>query len=461
MRIRLFGEARREVGFVDAMVALHDGLYEGDPESITSTRIVLNYAALNLNIVLLGRNFAVNESAGTARGIIDTINIFDTESGTLAATFDQMNLSLADVVAASRTVDNANFGDQDTSDESALFNLLWNQGITYRSADFVNEGQPDAFGPNHPELNTKLPWSDDVVYNMTMSGRGEYFEFGNGNDRVFGEGGNDTLKGDNGNDTLSGGFGFDWLHGGNGSDKLYGGFGEDVLNGNFGNDTLDAGHMNDQIYGGFGNDLIIGWHGNDLAEGGVGNDILRMHQGNDIAYGNIGNDRIDGGGGHDTLYGNEGNDTIDGWFGNDRIVDSDGDSDPGRSDDVMTGGPGSDTILSTSGHDRISTGWGADRVEIYYDPEVEGDRFMWVVIEDLWPADTLYIETRHLDELHAGYRAAQNNADADWWTEFLYESGDAAFFASDRLLVRMDGVSATESLFMEITSNGFDIGPWL
>ena len=75
------------------------------------------------------------------------------------------------------------------------------------------------------------------VENLTLTGSGNYFGFGNHSDNVLiGNIGNNRLIGGRGNDVLRGEAGYDLLLAGDGDDKLYGGTGNDILRGDAGND---------------------------------------------------------------------------------------------------------------------------------------------------------------------------------------------------------------------------------
>ena len=94
---------------------------------------------------------------------------------------------------------------------------------------------------------------------------GDFLDAGDGDDRLFGEGGKDWLLGRSGQDQLWGGLGGDYLDGGDGDDRLYGEAGRDWLLG---------GDGQDQLFGGDGTDILNGNQGDNRLTGGKGSDVF-------------------------------------------------------------------------------------------------------------------------------------------------------------------------------------------
>ncbi|MBV1864830.1 MAG: Hint domain-containing protein, partial [Rhodobacteraceae bacterium] len=105
------------------------------------------------------------------------------------------------------------------------------------------------------------------------------------------------------------------IYGGDGNDKLFGNGGDDVFYGGSGVDSIEAGIGNDTVFGGDGDDRVNATYGDDVIDGGNGDDWLRGSFGNDTFYSgnNDGDDYEWGGYGDDTFifYNNFGNDTVD------------------------------------------------------------------------------------------------------------------------------------------------------
>ncbi len=115
------------------------------------------------------------------------------------------------------------------------------------------------------------------VENLTLTGSGNYFGFGNHSDNVLiGNSGNNRLIGGRGNDVLRGEAGYDLLLAGDGDDKLYGGTGNDILRGDAGNDYLDGGEGNNTLEGGSGDDTYV----------------FRRGSGHDVISDNLGHNSI-------------------------------------------------------------------------------------------------------------------------------------------------------------------------
>ena len=226
-------------------------------------------------------------------------------------------------------------------------------------------------------------------------------------DQISFAGGVTLLTG--GGDVFDGGAGEDTIYGGPGNDNINGGANDDMVYGNIGNDTLNGNAGNDTVIGGVGNDVVVGGGGSDVVSGGSGNDVVAAGGADtnraggadaaasgalpigayDNAYaGGAGNDRIEGGDGDDIITGDDdsrvsnatgetfnastdGADTIYGGMGNDEIhVGSwaDGDdgfdnSHTGAADDFASGGEGNDILIGDNGNDTLRGDAGNDTVK--------------------------------------------------------------------------------------------------
>ena len=456
MRIAVQPAAQDRIGLVESLVALHDGLYDGQVISVTPTEMSFSYPEIEIELTLFGSGFSFGVGTGTITGI----EISDSVSGTLAVVFDQMNLSVDDLGTASAMVDSAQFGDDDPSDEAALWYLLTGTGLTYTSRGVLNEGQQDVYGPTFNSLNgTKLPWHMPGDDNLTLSGRTETMHLGSGADILRAGGGADTIRGQGGNDRLFGNGGDDWLYGDGGRDKLFGGRGGDVLHGGGQKDELNGQGGADALSGEAGNDVLSGDGGNDTLYGGKGRDKLSGDAGRDTLYGDEGNDRLFGNKGNDILYGGAGRDKLFGGAGNDTLY---GDFQPLKDDiypgpfaDVLNGGAGDDRFEVYSGNDTIITGSGRDDVFIWYVPANNENRPMHVTITDFRGKDDIEIATRYLDDFREARSEAQREDDNGWWRDFFQTvtagNGDvSAVFSADGLTVEIEGHEATRSLFDDL-----------
>lgn len=273
-------------------------------------------------------------------------------------------------------------------------------------------------GSYFSELATLLSARANRAGNDVMEG-------GEGNDRMYGQGGADVISGGNGNDLIQGDrmdygltsafqvdgpAGNDWLDGGDGDDSIYGDGGNDTLLGGagndylvgdskvipgteHGNDLLDGGDGDDQLYGLGGNDVLYGgagddelngdgadvdvaaeFQGNDRLFGGLGKDVLRGNGGDDHLdggedddqlWGGDGRDTLLGGSGHDQLVGNAGDDVLDGGAGNDKLWGEEGNDvlEGGDGNDLLQGGDGSDSLRGGAGDDELIGEAGNDTLE--------------------------------------------------------------------------------------------------
>jgi Ca2+-binding RTX toxin-like protein len=214
--------------------------------------------------------------------------------------------------------------------------------------------------------------------------KGQKYNAGEGNDRLYGTPGNDIINGGPGNDKVYGEGGNDIVCGGTGRDKVFGGPGDDEVYGEEDNDLVEGGPGDDYMTGQAGSDRLIGYgmfkgspvaDGNDFIEGTYDPDVIVVG-GFDIAYGGgdedvissrtpgIGAQRLDGGPDKDRIYGSDGgddrmlfgdigDDTIRGLGGNDTIRGGD-------QDDDLFGNAGNDALFGDSGHDFMSGGPDSD-----------------------------------------------------------------------------------------------------
>ncbi|MGI3168197.1 calcium-binding protein [Pseudooceanicola sp. C21-150M6] len=491
MRIRVFNDVVDQVNLFGLMADLHDIFYDLDVTSISPTRLVGTSDETDTRVVMIGNGIDIDNTPG---GTVRRINVFDDETNRLLAVVDWANISVSAVIEAIDIVENANFNDNNPDDETALWSVIWAQGVNYVSPGFNAESQFTGEGQYVDSIQTVLPFAVNTFYNVTLSnfderltlglradnvralggidelfglagndtlngGAGDDWLWGQfGNDRLVGSWGSDYIDGGFGNDTLVGGTHADTIKGGNGNDFLNAQYGNDNLDGQAGNDTLYGGANDDYLYGGWGNDVGYGGIGNDNMYGGPGNDRLHGEAGHDVVDGAFGNDLLTGGWGNDTLYGGVGHDTINGGFGNDVIWDGVfGEDIYGPSADVINAGAGNDEIRLASGYDVVTTGAGQDTVTVYHDPQSNAnDRHQHVRITDLSEADTLIISLNLSTDFEDAYiDAGWDPATTDtWWQDFFYtvtdENGPTAIFDSDRLTVVIEGRVATEAFFEEL-----------
>ncbi|PIE45789.1 MAG: hypothetical protein CSA45_01630, partial [Gammaproteobacteria bacterium] len=95
--------------------------------------------------------------------------------------------------------------------------------------------------------------------------------------------------------------GDDTVTGGDGNDRIYGEGGDDELHGGAGNDLLRGAWGTDSLYGDDGNDELHGGADNDILDGGAGADVLYGETGDDILVFDVDDSNINGGAGTDTL----------------------------------------------------------------------------------------------------------------------------------------------------------------
>jgi Ca2+-binding RTX toxin-like protein len=205
-----------------------------------------------------------------------------------------------------------------------------------------------------------------------------FYNGGDGNDKIFGGKKDDIINGGRGNDIVHGGGGNDVVCGGLGNDKVYGDEGRDRVFGEEDDDALWGGPGNDEIGGQAGKDKLYGYgkkkgkivdDGKDALVGSFvvvvliagGRDSLNGGADNDTLYTrtpDIGVKKMDGYIGDDTitgsdvadgpLLGGDGDDTVRGGGGNDSDIDG------GGANDTLFGGNGDDHLLGGDGIDVLS-----------------------------------------------------------------------------------------------------------
>jgi Ca2+-binding RTX toxin-like protein len=202
-----------------------------------------------------------------------------------------------------------------------------------------------------------------------------FYNGGDGNDKIYGGNKDDVINGGRGNDIVHGGGGNDVVCGGINNDKVYGDEDNDRVFGEEDNDYLDGGEGNDKLNGQAGIDKLIGYGksggaftdaGTDLLDGSFEADVL-IAGGADTLIGGAENDNLstktpdigvpsmDGGIGDDTMFGSEANDkNLFGDVGNDTIRGLGGDDvlDGGGADDDLSGGSGTDVCDGGDGTDK-------------------------------------------------------------------------------------------------------------
>ena len=233
---------------------------------------------------------------------------------------------------------------------------------------------------------------DDVLngYNTTEKYNvNEYFDGGDGNDRINAGIGDDTIFGGNGDDIIYAGTGNDIINGGKGNDQLRGDAGDDtyIFNIGDGDDTIydydaSGNSQNDRIIFGegitaesiimnrVGNNLIIEYGDGDritvqgeFFNSNYGIEYIEFADGTVIdidgiraeASRYIGTDGDDVLNGYNTTEKYNVNEYFDGGDGNDRI-------NAGIGDDTIFGGNGDDIIYAGTGNDIINGGKGNDQL---------------------------------------------------------------------------------------------------
>ncbi|MEL6617602.1 MAG: calcium-binding protein [Pseudomonadota bacterium] len=241
----------------------------GTSPSITSGSPTEFEAVLgNTKYVATGINLVTPDGFGgfdlDLNGVLQTLTVFDTSSGS-----DVELLSFADLNLAITTVLIAQFNDDAGIDTAALENLFLMMDWTYN-------------GNSSPDLLSELDVSGDGVPINLMGN--DLFNLGGGNDDFFAGDGNDTMNGGQGDDTIIGGSGRDRMNGGRDDDLILGGDQGDGLRGGRGNDELKGESGRDGLRGGAGDDTLDGGTGNDVLRGDAGADVFVFEtgDGNDV-----------------------------------------------------------------------------------------------------------------------------------------------------------------------------------
>ena len=164
-------------------------------------------------------------------------------------------------------------------------------------------------------------------------GNDGFYDFGTGNDRMYGEAGNDTFFAGSGNDLYDGGAGVDWVSYIFSAQVAL----VDLQAGFALSDGIDTLVSIENVTGTWWNDTILGSDVSNQLHGNGGEDRLDGRGGDDYITAGTGNDTVFGGAGHDTMLGEMGEDWMDGGSGNDVIW-------AGIGDDIMTGGTGADVF---------------------------------------------------------------------------------------------------------------------
>ena len=217
--------------------------------------------------------------------------------------------------------------------------------------------------------------------------------------------GNDSIVGDDTDNFFTGWDGDDLLYGQDGNDYLLGDRGDDTLWGGAGNDVLAGSGGNDSMYGGEGDDRIWDTDDNNLIDGGAGNDTLSSSGARDTLIGGAGNDSLssdsgalmDGGTGNDTIM-SDGGSTLIGGEGEDLLY--------ATSNSLMTGGTGTDVFTLNF------LNYQSESVITDFDPTTE-------VVNIQFPSDIGVLE-------------------------YVQDGADTILRNADGILVRLQGVSATD-----------------
>ncbi|WP_022890574.1 calcium-binding protein [Agromyces italicus] len=213
----------------------------------------------------------------------------------------------------------------------------------------------------HPSaLSTKVDDAAPIGNDPGLGG-------GDGDDKVYGEGGDDTGTGGAGRDLLHGNADVDHLYGETGDDEAWGDVGNDVVQGGPDEDVLYGNADSDTVDGQEGVDLVIGGHygltGKDTGDrltGGTERDRLYgddvsitpgmtgITSDSDVSFSpsadssTYGRDTGDGGPGQDELHGQDEVDTLYGAGDYDQVFGE-------LAGDFLVGGPGPDDLVGDQG----------------------------------------------------------------------------------------------------------------
>ena len=155
-------------------------------------------------------------------------------------------------------------------------------------------------GLNFPKTKLTGTPKNDTLYGTSTS---EFFDAGEGNNILFGNGGRDVMLAGNGNTMAYGGAQDDTFFFGNGNNTIYA---------NDGNNRITVGNGKNILFAGSGNDVIISGSGDDVIYANDGNNIISAGAGTNTVYGGSGADRF--------ILNPKGDTTIIGFGSNDRIA---------------------------------------------------------------------------------------------------------------------------------------------
>ncbi len=154
-------------------------------------------------------------------------------------------------------------------------------------------------GVNLPKIKLTGTLKSDTLYGTSTR---EFFDAGEGNNILFGNGGQDVMLAGNGNTIAYGGSQDDTFFFGNGNNTIYA---------NDGNNRITVGNGKNTLFGGSGNDVIISGSGDDLIYANDGNNVISAGAGDNTVYSGSGADRF--------ILNPKGNTSIIGFGSNDRI----------------------------------------------------------------------------------------------------------------------------------------------
>ena len=213
----------------------------------------------------------------------------------------------------------------------------------------------------------------------------DVLEGGQGDDRLFGDGGADVLLGGEGNDEIAGRGGGDTLDGGPGLNTVRYDDGPSPVNVDLAAGTGSAGAQDAlssfrRVITGPGSDTVTGTTADEVFVLGAGDDILNAGPGDDDADAGPGDDLLRGGHGRDALTGGDGRDTAtydertasepltitlatpgdDGAAGENDVLAGIEDVVGGASNDVLSGDDGPNSLVGGSGLNTIDGAGGDD-----------------------------------------------------------------------------------------------------
>ena len=296
--------------------------------------------------------------------------------------------------------------------------------------------------------------------------KSDYWNAGNLDDTIVGNGGIDDLSGNDGKDNIQGGAGADVLNGGSGNDRLAGNQGADQFYGGEGVDTIMFG----SALAGVTMNLLTGLGSKGDATGDTYfeienisgskfNDVLTLGNNGGYINGLDGNDRLFGGSGRDKLFGSIGNDRLTGNSGA----------------DILSGGTGFDTFEFTLGgsgqttvnadritdYDKGTVGTG-DEIDFNLALRIGGSAAAAAAAQASINATTAVATfaarsgvsmADALNDITAGFTAATDSAGefalfqlAGAGDHFLFVSDGIAGVTSNDVLIRLDNITTIGSI---------------